>query len=204
MDRIMHSRSVRYRFTLLLISLLTACAPPPSSIAPINATKSFEQRKQELKDIQKWHISGGIAVKEGHEGFSGSLDWRQTGPTDYTIVIAGPLGSGKIKMTANNGHVTLSDGSTTAHSNNASTLIKEQTGYSIPISSLFYWIRGLPAPNASAQKSFDQFGHLQQLRQIGWQIDYKRFTAFKGYDVPSKLSAIKGNIKVKIVVNQWG
>ncbi len=183
--------------------ILSGCASSPSSIAPKNEKKSFETRKAELKDLKHWVINGGMAVKEGRQGFTASMDWRQYSPSSFSITLAGPLGSGKIKLVKKGSRATLTDGNKQFSSNNAEQLLKKHTGYYIPIQSLFYWIRGLPSPNLPSTKTFDSFKHVSQLQQQGWTIQYKRFTSFKSFDVPAKLVMQKRNIKVKIVISKW-
>lgn len=198
--------NIRFLTSLLFSTaalILAGCASVPSSIAPRNDVKSFETRKAELKDLKNWSISGGMAVKEGRQGFTASMDWRQYSQSSFSIQLSGPLGSGKIKLVKKGSTATLTDGNKHYFSNNAEKLLQKHTGYYIPVKSLFYWIRGLPAPSTSSSKKFDGYSHLSLLRQQGWTIHYKRFTSFKNFDVPSKLVMLKGNIKVKIVINKW-
>jgi outer membrane lipoprotein LolB len=61
----------------------------------------------------------------------------------------------------------------------------------------------LPAPSIPADKLLDNFGHVSQLKQQGWLIEYQRFTQFKGLDVPAKIRLTMGSAKVKLVISQW-
>lgn len=198
-----HKQPYKIYLASAILFSLSACTPPPSAIAPENETKSFASRKLELKDLKSWTIKGGMAVKEGRQGFSATLLWQQRGPNKYSIQLTGPLGSGKVKLTNRAGMATLADGNKHFKSNSPEALLRKHTGYTIPVDSLFYWVRGLPSANASSSKKIDAYGHLSQLNQQGWTILYKRFTAFKGLDVPSKIFLIKGQIKVKLIINQW-
>lgn len=186
-----------------ILTILSGCTPPPSAIAPENEQMSFEQRKLELKDLKSWQLKGGIAVKDGRDGFSASMNWAQYSPHAFKINLIGPLGNGNIKLIKKGKLVTLTDGKKTFNSDNPETLLRKHTGYYIPVRSLYYWIRGLPDPRLPSQKSTDQYGHVSNLKQQGWQINYTRFTAFRGLDVPSKIIMSKAGIRVKIIINQW-
>lgn len=192
---------------ILIISLgfcLNACMPPPTSIAPQNLQKSFTERKLELADLKRWNLKGGIAVKEGNKGFNASMLWQQFNPSSFKIQFSGPLGAGKVQLTKKDTIATLTDGNNTVSSNNAERLLKKHTGHYIPVNSLFYWIRGLPTPNIPSSFHKDTFGHLSQLNQLGWKINYLRFTHFKNFDIPAKLVLTKKNIRVKIIISKWG
>ena len=194
----------RQRLCLLVIcSLLTACMPPVANIAPSNEPKKFETRKVELAHLNRWNINGGIAVKEGNQGFTASMQWQQYSASSFDIQFSGPLATGKLKLTKQGNITTLSVGKHRYTSNNAEVLLKKHTGYYVPVNSLFYWIRGLPSPNAPSNKINDAYGHLKKLTQQGWTIHYERFTHFKSFDVPSKIKLIKGNAKVKLVISKW-
>ena len=186
-----------------MCSLLAACMPAITNIAPHNEQKSFQTRKMELADLNRWNINGGIAVKEGNEGFTASMQWQQYSASSFDIQFSGPLATGKIKLSKKGNTTTLSDGQHRYTSNNAETLLKKHTGHYVPVNSLFYWIRGLPSPNAPSSKVKDAYGHLKQLMQQGWIIHYERFTHFKSFDVPSKIKLLKGNAKVKLVISKW-
>jgi len=188
----------------VITGVLTGCMPQPSMIAPQNLNKSFKQRKAELEDLNHWNLKGAIAVKENTKGYSASMLWNQKNATSFDIQFSGPLGAGKVKVIKRGSQATLSDGKNTFTSNNAEQLLKKHTGNAIPVNSLFYWIRGLPNPKLPFKIKKDTYGHLSSLTQLGWQINYIRFTHFKSFDVPAKLVLTRGNIRVKIVISKWG
>lgn len=177
--------------------------PKPATIAPLNLKQSVVERKRALADLDHWELKGAIAVKEANKGFSASLLWQQYTPTFFHLQFSGPLGAGKIKIIKNNAQATLISGNKSYTSNNADALLKQHTGHSIPINSLFYWIRALPNPAHPSSIEKDSYGHISELKQLGWHIAYVKFTHIKHFDVPAKLILTKENIKVKIIISTW-
>ncbi len=188
---------------LILLLALSGCTPPPSAVAPLNQMVTREERKLSINQFTSFKIKGGLAVKENNKGFSASLNWRQSSVNRFFIHIFGPLGSGNVKITGRAGQVVMRDGKKEAHAQSAERLMMQQTGYNVPFKHMYYWVRGLSAPNSSASSQYDEFKHLKVLIQDGWHIDYKRYTSYKGIDLPSKIFIRKGALKVKVVINKW-
>jgi outer membrane lipoprotein LolB len=108
------------------------------------------------------------------------LQWHQT-HRNYTIGLIGPIGSNAIQLTGSPGSVLLetSDGKK-FKSTSPETLLEQQLGWRLPVSSLYYWVRGLPVPDVSAQKQLDASGRVTTLAQQGWRIEYSRYTTVNG------------------------
>ena len=72
-------------------------------------------------------------------------------------------------------------------------------GWTLPVSSLIYWIRGLPAPGVYHAQT-DAYGHLSKLSQAGWILKFSQYLSLKGVDLPQILQLNSGPLKIKIVV----
>lgn len=199
----MTSRVYKYLSRFIVIMLLSGCTPPPSAIAPLNKTISLHERKLSINQLTHFNIKGGLAVKEQNKGFTATMNWRQSSRQNFHIHLFGPLGSGNVHIRGRQGLVTLQDGKKKASAHSAEELLFKQTGHHLPLGGMYYWLRGLPSPNAPFTSEYDKYQHLSKLRQNGWTIDYPRYTAFQGVDLPSKITMIKGAIKVKVIINRW-
>jgi outer membrane lipoprotein LolB len=82
-------------------------------------------------------------------------------------------------------------------------LFEQQLGSRLPVSSLYYWIRGLPVPGIEAQKQLDAFHRITVLSQQGWRIEYSRYSSINQIDLPSKMILNNSALNVKIIINQW-
>jgi len=189
-------------FSFILI--LTACAPPrPAAEAPENKKMPVAERERETAAVSSWELSGAMAAKSKKKAWTASINWLQRGINNYQIRLFGPLGSGTVIIDKKGSTITYRDGPKKVSSKNARKLLLEQTGISLPVNNLYYWVRGLPAPGSVQSKKYDSYNHLSQLKQGGYTINYLRFTSVKGKDLPSKIRLAGHNISIKLIVKKW-
>lgn len=196
--------SANSRIALFLSSLvifLSGCA----SVAPPapNTNTPWQTRERALSTLNQWQLSGKIAVIAPQNSGSASVTWQQNAQ-QYNITLLAPLGAGGMTLTGNDHHITLktTDGKV-AEADSPEALLRDNGGLNIPVSSLRYWIRGLPAPGGNPQLHFDSFGRLSQIQQNGWNIDYLSYTHAYGLDLPSRITITAAALKVKIIVYNW-
>lgn len=185
------------------ITMLTSCTSLSTQPAANAKTpESWENRVGALSNIQDWDLKGLIAIRNTRDAWSANWRWQQH-QHDYVIDLAGPLGTSPTQLTGTPNTVTL----TTAdgkkfNSHSPESLLEKQLGWRLPVSNLYYWIRGLPVPNIAAQKQFDSSHRLTVLFQQGWRIEYLRYTEGKT-DLPAKIILNNSALNVKIIINQW-
>lgn len=193
-----------YIFILLgLTCCLASCATMTEKQVAQNKNISWDSRAQTLSSIEKWDLKGLIAIREARDSVSANLHWQQFGK-GYHIALYGPLGSNSYELTGRPGRVELAgaNGQRTIASS-PEDLIAKQAGWHLPVSNLYYWIRGIPVPNVPSQKQMDAYNHLTVLNQQGWNIQYLRYTSINNIDIPSKIFLNNPQLNVKIVINQW-
>jgi len=200
--------SQKWIFKLILIasiSLVTGCAslhePPP----PDNQTTPWGNRVQALSNIQSWDINGLIAIRNTSKPHaeSANLHWQQS-KLNYQILLFGPLGASPVKLSGKPGAVVLEDSKGKRfYADSAESMLVQQTGWRLPVSNLYFWVRGLPVPNQPAQKQFDTYHHLTHLAQDGWNIQYLNYTSVNHIDLPTKIFLNNSALQLKIIINQW-
>lgn len=189
---------------ILSFFLLTACAPPkPAEELPLNKVEPVEKRKAETATISSFEIQGAMAAKNKSKGWTATMNWAQQSLSSYQIRLMGPLGSGAVVIKRSGGQVTLQDGAKTSSSSNADELLKKQTGISLPVNNLYYWVRGLPAPGGVQSEQHDQYNHLSQLKQSGYTVTFNKYTAVKGIDLPSMIRLEGNGVMIKVVIRNW-
>lgn len=195
---------LKFIFTLILSALLTACATLPSRELPYNQRLAWQQRQTQLNKIKNWKLQGAIAVRMPKEALSAYMNWQQKNQY-YTIHLFGPLGIGAVNITGRPGNFVLQNAQNqTFKSNSPEQLIQQELGWTLPVSNLYYWIRGLPSPTTTSTKQFDRYHHITTLNQSGWQIQYLKYTGVKGIDLPSKIFMSNPTLSLRIIINQWG
>lgn len=189
---------------LFICAFITACAPPrPMAEPPENKPMPVEEREAQTSVVSKWELNGAMAVKSPKKSFTATVNWLQRGSGTYQIRMFGPLGSGAIVIKKQGSSVTLQDGAKKFSSNSADKLFLQQTGVALPVSNLFYWVRGLAAPGGGASIKRDAYNHLSTLRQAGYSIQYLRFTSVNGTDLPSKIKLTGNGLSIKFIIKRW-
>jgi len=174
--------------SLTLILLINGCTHPPSvNSQPNPATRN------------SFAISGAIAAKTPHKAWTATFYWAQRGAGDYNILIYGPAGSAAAEVTAHNGTVTYREGKKILRARQAEDLLAKETGVRLPISYLYYWIKGLPAPGAITSIKRDKNKDLTQLKQAGYTLEYSDYRNH----YPYKIRLTGHQLMVKIVIQSW-
>jgi outer membrane lipoprotein LolB len=205
-------RSLSFQLLYLLLLLLSllglvsmqGCANLQTNMpAPQNQASSWDTRAQTLANLQKWNLSGQVAIRNSKDNITASLHWEQQ-RQNYTLDFFGPLGSNSFKLTGGAGKVALQNPrGQVFYAASPEILLAQQTGWRLPVSNLYYWIRGLPVPGMPAQKQFDAYHHLVELSQDGWKIQFLRYTAVNQLDLPNKIFISSTDLSVKIIISQW-
>lgn len=160
------------------------------------------QRQSQLSHITSWAAQGNIAVKTMTKGWNASFNWQQN-QGNYSLALFGPLGSNHVQLTGTPQQVILQSSRGTKSATDPETLIEQELGWRIPISNLYYWLRGLPSPLSKARQSYDMNNHLVHLYQQGWHIIYLRYISVDGKDLPNRMLITGPKIEVRIVITQW-
>lgn len=173
----------------------------PTPITP--DTLSTPATQKSLEHLKNFQAQGKVGFSDGQRGGNANITWQQTGE-DYRVHLYGPLGSGSIKIAGQAGAVYLvrSNGQTiTAKSPEA--LVRTELGWTIPVSGLRYWLRGMAAPGSTPKMVFDKNKELQKLVQQGWTVHYQSYQDINGLRLPYKLLLENGALRLKFIFQKW-
>ncbi|MEH6649724.1 MAG: lipoprotein insertase outer membrane protein LolB [Motiliproteus sp.] len=192
-------------FVVLLIGLMGCSSQPQQPTEPL-AKISWEQRQQQLLPLTRWQVLGKINIRTPQENNTASLNWSQFDDR-YRIYMAGPLGQGAVNISGSEQHGIILDisGEDRRQAASPEQLLNQRLGWSIPVSQMPYWIRGLPAPNRLHAKTLDPFNRLQQLQQNGWTIDYLSYQQQQQQQhLPRKIQLQRGaEMKLTLILKEW-
>ncbi|RPI13525.1 MAG: outer membrane lipoprotein LolB [Lysobacterales bacterium] len=153
--------------------------------------------------MQQWAASGRLAIAGAGEGGSGAFVWQQDGATSR-LDVRGPLGVGALQIVATPESLSMTDGSgREVPAAAARAELTQRLGADLPWSSLGYWMLGLPAPGAPATVSDAQTVPWRVIEQEGWRVGYDAYTSASGYALPRRLTATRGDVRVKLVIDRW-
>ncbi|WP_168013497.1 lipoprotein insertase outer membrane protein LolB [Halomonas salinarum] len=191
------------RFVLIIVlALLAGCA----SRGPVSTDSTergpWQDQVTRVKALSSWTLAGKVGLRTPQESTSANLDWRQT-PNYYRLLISGPFGAGRstLEGTAQTVTLTTSEGRVSAES--AEALLEKELGWSLPVSSLDHWIRGLPAPGGNFERETDALGYPTRLTQSGWTIDYSGWMPAGELWLPRRLDMQRTGIEATLLINTW-
>lgn len=195
---------IRHLFFYAWLAMLPACKSiPPSTHITEEQPISWVERQQQLAQITTWNTQGAIRIRTPETGGSASINWEQT-PDHYLIRLFGPLGVGQVQLEGTPNYVSLITANQERYTaSSAESLLAQHTGWNLPISNLYYWIRGLPTPTEPAIIQFDAMQRPITLQQQGWTIYYQQYTNVNGIDLPSQINLSNDQFDVRIIVSNW-
>ncbi|PNS07555.1 lolB: outer membrane lipoprotein LolB [Lysobacter silvestris] len=147
-------------------------------------------------------MGGRAAISHGKQSGSLGVEWEDAGPSGYLVVLTAPITRQGWRLQEQNGRATLEGmaGGPRIGADGAA-LLRQATGFEIPVRSLRYWIRGLADPAQPVDRYVFADDQLATLVQGGWQIDYP---ARDAQSRPVRINATRGDDRVRLVVDRWG
>ena len=192
-------------------STLISDWPRSASISSKNSTsgsgqpaaQSWETRRPQLQSLENFELKGRVAVAAGGEGFNARLRWTQKG-SQTLMSLDGPLGAGGVQVSSDGSAVSVVTSNGQHLDNDAAKAeLRTRLGFDPPLSSLRYWILGVPEPGPPAQESLDSQQRLATLQQNGWQVEYTDYATVSGGWLPSRLTLQREGVRVRVVVDGW-
>lgn len=194
---------------LLVLSGCATRAPAPTA-APVAGDPQLHQQQREtaLAGMPDWALAGRVALSNGRDGGSGRIDWRQDGDR-YEVSLSAPVTRQSWRLSGEPGRAVL-DGleGGPRQGTDAGALLRQATRWEIPVEALASWVRGQradPARSGDATLVFGADGRLSRLGQAGWTIDYSDWRTPEGQvvELPNRLNAVRGDAKVRLIVDTW-
>jgi outer membrane lipoprotein LolB len=174
---------------------LAGCAAPPR--APEGETRP------DPAVLNQWSASGRMAVAAGNDGGSGSFDWAQDGTTSR-LDLRGPLGAGAVRLVVTPQTLSLADGSgRVLDADVARADLQARLGADLPWDHLRYWLLGLPAPGVEATVRDQDAVPWRVIEQAGWRLAYDSFEVVGGLSLPTRLTAEREAVRVRVIVDAW-
>ena len=192
-----------YRFftTAVLLLVLAGCA---SRVGPSpDAGQDWRDRQRALAAVEDWNLRARAVLRLEGEAYQVGLSWRRDRER-FVLLLEAPFGQGVIRIDRDpegEYRLRLPDGRV-VRNNSAEALLDELLGWSLPISGLEYWIRGLPHPDSAYTRRAANSGVTRSLRQDRWDIDYLDYFA-DDPPLPRRIDLGRDNVGLKLVVEHW-
>lgn len=180
----------------VLASALAGCATPSRSLDAV-------ARVEDAAALERWSISGRVAVSNGKDGGSGRIEWVQRG-AQYAITIRAPVSNQTWRLSNEHGVVRLEGvRPEPVEGDDAQELLAREAGWRLPIAEMQRWIRGV-AYSSAAEIETDGEGLPKTLRESGWTVTYRNWDTASQPALPSRIAATRPPYKVRLAVSTWG
>ena len=205
---------------LLLAMLLSGCAsltPPPATPPGDRIAAETAQRARahalglETGDCAApgWTMAGRGALSNGRQGGSGRIEWTQ-GAGSMRLQLSAPVTRQSWVLEVDASGATLQGvAGALLRDVDAARLLREATGWDIPVAALGCWLRALaadPARFGPAQTHYAADLLPRRIDQNGWIIEYDGWQPdpFSGLPMPARIEARRGKDRVRLVADRWG
>lgn len=159
-------------------------------------------------DAPAWRMTGRVALSNGKDGGSGRIEWTQ-GERRSEVTLSAPVTRQSWTLAVDATGARLDgvpngplDGA------DATQLLRDATGWEIPVTALGCWLRGVEADQAKFGDARIRFGTHRlplSIEQGGWTIDYADWKpdAASGDVLPNRVNAQRGDNRVRLIVDRW-
>ncbi|MDR5859668.1 lipoprotein localization protein LolB [Halomonas eurihalina] len=194
--------SIQLTCLAMALILLAGCASRAPTPDTQRTTGQWDAQQEHLAELQDWKLQGKAGLRTPQDSTSANLDWLQT-PYYFRILLSGPFGSGRSVLEGREGRVSLTTGEGRAEAESPQALMQQELGWSLPVSALTDWIRGLPANDRPHQLEKDELGFPAHLEQDGWEIDYRDWSRVGELWLPRRMKLTYDDLVVTLVVTRW-
>jgi outer membrane lipoprotein LolB len=184
--------------------LLGACAvTPPRNVPELTAA----QQQALLRELSVYTLDGRVAVRVGEKGWQANVQWQQRGDVSE-VRLSGPFGAGALKLKLQGTELRMTDSrGHELRGEEAASALHEQLGFDPPLTSLRYWLLGLPDPAVAGESAGGTEATATEFDQQQWHLrheDFRMETTARGkLRLPRKLTATREEIRLRLVVDRW-
>ena len=198
----------RQCWAVLLSGVLCACGggieTRRAALTP-DPERLWVAHSRAVAAFDHWQLTGRIGVSATGRSYHAALFWQQW-DRRYTLRLVGPLGQGALLLDGDAQRVVLRTGrGERVVAEDAGALLARYVGVAVPVTSLRYWVRGLPAPDVPHRRVLDAQGRLHRLVQNGWTMDYLVYHA-PGRErpaMPARIHLTQGAWQVRVFAADW-
>lgn len=168
--------------------LLPGCAPLSTTASSPAGAESWPQRARVLSALSFWQCRASMVVKSPTQKWSADVFWQQR-QGDYTVQVLTFLGIEVAALQGNAQHMRIKNarGQVVEAQMRIEDFMQHELGWSLPVSALSYWLRGLPAPGAVTLLQQDALHRLAVFYQQGWRVQFVRYSRVQEMDLPQEM-----------------
>ncbi|PID42685.1 MAG: outer membrane lipoprotein LolB [Proteobacteria bacterium] len=191
----------------VLTTLLSACSTNPEITTPSTLVQpeDWNDRMNRLHQLENWSVYGKIGVRSPDQSDSAVInEWKQAGDLFRIKLSSALFGIGATILEGSDEElfITRSDGEI-IHSRDPEQLLRTQTGWQVPLTSIPCWIKGIPSPQEEYSITFDNQGNPHTIIQSGWRITPGRYKKTDEMYLPGKIVISNTTNKITLIIARW-
>lgn len=194
--------SILRAVVVLSVLGLASCAGQAERPAAGSGAAGQAAREAALAAATHWSFTGRLAVDTGQDAGNARIEWSQRGE-DFEIRLSAPVTrqSWWLKREAGRARIEGLD-SGVRQGPDAEALLREATGWQVPVDALAAWVRGRRADPAAARLDFDPAGLPAILEEAGWTVEYRAWQPGQPA-LPSRVFARREGATVRLAIERW-
>jgi outer membrane lipoprotein LolB len=194
-------RLICLSIVLCMCGCIQMTVPQSNAVIPSMSHAVLAAR---LMQLTSWNAQGALSIQYDGKSSIANYSWAQHNARTYDIHIDSALNVYTLQLIGNDHGVTLIKNNViVARANTPEGILQKTMGWSLPISNLMYWYRGLPVPSLANHVSYDASGALKTLSQDGWQIQFSNYQVARNLIVPRVMTLARDGMRVKIVTKAF-
>jgi len=176
--------------------------PPGREVGP-GADAPWPEQRAALEKLERYGLTGRVAVAAQGQGFSASLRYSQE-PRRSNLALDGPLGIGGLRVDIEGEEITIATSRGEKLGGEAARgELERRLGFELPLNELRWWLLGLPAPGESSINQDASNGEIRDFTQNGWHVSINARAAGLGFALPQRLTAEREGARLKLLVENW-
>lgn len=195
----------RYVFFAFAVWAIAGCSQFASLPDKQETQAIWASQQQSLANYNSWDMHSRAVVRLESAAYNIGIRWQRD-VENFMMLLEAPFGQGvfRIESTAGNTYrLRLPDGRVFENLT-AEALLEDVIGWSLPISGLEYWIRGMPRPGSDYSHRVTVDGRTRSITQDRWTINYLDYFEQPQYPrLPRKVEVVNDTISVRLVIERW-
>jgi outer membrane lipoprotein LolB len=194
----MSQRFLRVAGAMAIATLLSACA----TLTTESDGLTYAERMQRIAGVTDWSLSGRISVDTGEDAYQGRFNWRQDSD-EMRLVIRGPLGVGAVQIAGSDDSLTVHARGESWQMEDPEIELSELLGWWLPVTSLRYWLLGIPDARFADDGSVYSNELLEYLAQRAWRLRYTRYELSEDVLIPRSIELTHAPLALTVTIDDW-
>lgn len=200
----------RLGWTLLALAafFLSACTslqPSKPAVVTNEVPPDWPATAKQIEALKNWKLIGKLGIRTPQDSLTAAINqWQQTESSFVIDLSSTFFGLGASKLYGTPDFLTIVEaGESPVSSYHPDILVYEALGFPLPISSLPWWVKGIPVPDAAYDLKFDTQGRLASLIQNQWHLSFSKHSLVNGLPLPGKIKLERDNVRIILAIKQW-